>query len=116
MKTAPANNVTISNSTISDSVLNITQSAGTSPTVKDIALGLKEILELSSIKALPEPDRLEVEDLAGATLTELSKPSPDIARVKRGLTRLWKFTQTVGEGVASKIAAELIVKASGAGG
>jgi hypothetical protein len=90
MNATTQNTVNIINSSISNSVVQITQS-GKDAISKDTALKLQELVNSEEIKGLPDDDRLEVLDRVSDLIEELSDEKTDKDKVHRGLNRLGKF-------------------------
>ena len=109
MNATTHNTVTIINSNISKSVVQITQS-GKDAISKDTAKKLQEIINSDEIKALPEETRFDVLDQADDVIKELSAPVTDKGKVHRGLKRLGNFISSV----ASKSVADVIAQLAAA--
>jgi hypothetical protein len=84
------NKVTIINSSISNAIVQITQS-GKDAISKDTALKLQELVNSEEIKALPENDRLDVLDQVGDLIKELQAPTTDAGKVHRGTEKARQF-------------------------
>jgi hypothetical protein len=116
MNATTHNTVTIINSNISKSVVQITQS-GKDATWK-IAQKLLEVVNSEEIKALPDETRLDVLDQAEAVIDQLNKPVTDAGKVQRGLKRLGEFISSVASKSVGDIVTQLAVawaKAQGVG-
>jgi hypothetical protein len=109
MNATTHNTVTIINSNISKSVVQITQS-GKDASSKDTAKKLQEIINSDEIKALPEETRFDVLDQADDVIKELSAPVTDKGKVHRGLKRLGNFISSV----ASKSVADVVAQLAAA--
>jgi len=109
MNATTHNAVTIINSNISKSVVQITQS-GKDASSKDTAKKLQEIINSDEIKALPEETRFDVLDQADDVIKELSAPVTDKGKVHRGLKRLGNFISSV----ASKSVADVVAQLAAA--
>jgi hypothetical protein len=117
MNATTHNTVTIINSNISKSVVQITQS-GKDATWKEIAQKLLEVVNSEEIKALPDETRLDVLDQAEAVIHQLNKPVTDAGKVQRGLKRLGEFISSVASKSVGDIVTQLAVawaKAQGVG-
>jgi hypothetical protein len=108
MNATTQNTVNIINSSISNSVVQITQS-GKDAISKDTALKLQELVNSEEIKGLPDDDRLEVLDRVSDLIEELSDEKTDKDKVHRGLKRLGKFISSVGSKVVADAVAQLAV-------
>jgi hypothetical protein len=104
---ATTQTVNIIGSTISNSVVQITQS-GKDAISKETALKLQELVKSDAIKALPEKDQLQVLDRVSDLLRELEASTTDKGKVHRGLKRLGDFLSQV----ASSSIAETIAQAA----
>jgi hypothetical protein len=102
------NTVNVINSTISNAVVQITQS-GKDTISKETALKLQELVNSEEIKRLPDDDRLEVLDRVSDLIEELQAPTTDKGKVHRGLIRLGKFMSSVASKTAAEIATKLAV-------
>ncbi len=102
------NTVNIINSTISNAVVQITQS-GKDAISKETALKLQELVNSEEIKALPDDDRLEVLDRVSDLIEELQAPTTDKGKVHRGLKRLGEFISSVASKVVADAVAQLAV-------
>jgi hypothetical protein len=107
MNATTQNTVNIINSTISNAVVQITQS-GKDAISKETALKLQELVNSEEIKALPDDDRLEVLDRVSDLIEELQAPTIDKGKVHRGLKRLGGFLSSV----ASNSVAEIVAQAA----
>jgi hypothetical protein len=108
MNATTHNTVTIINSNISKSVVQITQS-GKDAISKDTAKKLQEIINSDEIKALPEETRFDVLDQADDVIKELSAPVTDKGKVHRGLKRLGNFISSVASKSVADVVAQLAV-------
>jgi hypothetical protein len=108
MNATTQNTVNIINSSISNSVVQITQS-GKDAISKDTALKLQELVNSEEIKGLPDDDRLEVLDRVSDLIEELNDEKTDKNKVHRGLKRLGKFISSVGSKVVADAVAQLAV-------
>jgi hypothetical protein len=100
------NTVNIINSTISNAVVQITQS-GKDAISKETALKLQELVNSEEIKALPDDDRLEVLDRVSDLIEELQAPTTDKGKVHRGLKRLADFISSVASNAVAQIVTKL---------
>jgi hypothetical protein len=108
MNATTQNTVNIINSSISNSVVQITQS-GKDAISKDTALKLQELVNSEEIKGLPDDDRLEVLDRVSDLIEELSDEKTDKGKVHRGLQRLGEFISSVASKAVADTVAQLAV-------
>jgi hypothetical protein len=106
MNATTSNTVNIINSTISNAVVQITQS-GKDAISKETALKLQELVNSEEIKALPDDDRLEVLDRVSDLIEELQAPTTDKGKVHRGLKRLADFISSVASNAVAQIVTKL---------
>ena len=100
------NTVNIINSSISNALVQITQS-GKDAISKDTAQKLQELVNSEEIKGLPEDDRLHVLDQVDDLIKELQAPTTDKGKVHRGLKRLGNFISLVASNALAQIVTKL---------
>jgi len=100
------NTVNIINSSISNALVQITQS-GKDAISKDTAQKLQELVNSEEIKGLPEDDRLHGLDQVDDLIKELQAPTTDKGKVHRGLKRLGNFISLVASNALAQIVTKL---------
>jgi hypothetical protein len=108
MNTTTQNTVNIINSSISNAVVQITQS-GKDAISKETAQKLEQLVNSEAIKGLPENDRLNVLDQVDDLIKELKAPVTDKGKVHRGLKRLGNFISSVASKAVADTVAQLAV-------